>query len=178
MIAHSKLALVQEAALKHGKVKIEPADLASLLSDMCNEMKTVEGQIRGVEGQLRAYKGMALEELNGEELGAAMVDVKVKMILAYDLVWRIGRRLGKDAAEIKDLIRAAGTHVEAPRRQRSFRDPLESPWPRRTPRKFSTRRETEDPQNQRPRDIFSESEILDFVMTGAPLRGRYKEERR
>ncbi|KAG9095861.1 hypothetical protein FS749_009582 [Ceratobasidium sp. UAMH 11750] len=85
-----------------------PLEWARALDNIWTETKVVEPQLRQVDTLLRNFvRGQPIEEFQAnKEAQKLFLDLKMEMVLAFDLIWRVNRRLKHDRAEMYNIARS------------------------------------------------------------------------
>ncbi|KAG9104929.1 hypothetical protein FRC06_004996 [Ceratobasidium sp. 370] len=99
---------------------------ARALDDIRTETKVVEPQLRQVDTLLRSFvRGQPVEEFQAnKEAQKLFLDLKMELVLAFDSIWRVNRRLKNDRAEMYNIARSLEKRA-APRETRSRSRPSE-----------------------------------------------------
>jgi hypothetical protein len=80
---------------------------AHVLGDIRSETKDVEPQLHQVDSLLRNFvRGHSAEEFEAnKEARSMLVDARLELMLAFDLIWRLNRRLKQDKTEMFNVAR-------------------------------------------------------------------------
>ncbi|KAG8729338.1 hypothetical protein FRC12_021048 [Ceratobasidium sp. 428] len=92
---------------------------AHALNGMWSEVKVLESQLRQIDTMLRNFtRSQQAEEFRANKEGQRrFMDLKMEMMLAFDLAWRMSRRLKHDRGEMYKIASAAASREDKPRRR-------------------------------------------------------------
>ncbi|KAG8729314.1 hypothetical protein FRC12_021066 [Ceratobasidium sp. 428] len=112
---------LKEAALALRKLAKQGSALewAHALNGVWSEAKVLESQLRQGDTMLRNFiRNQQAEEFRANKEGQKrFMDLKMEMVLAFDLAWRMGRRLKHDRGEMYKIASAAASKGDKPRRR-------------------------------------------------------------
>lgn len=75
-----------------------------LLNDRREEVEKIKAQLRNTDGHLRAYRRTATDESElSKDVWKTLLSAKLELYIAYDVIWRLARRLGQDVADMREI---------------------------------------------------------------------------